>query len=733
MTEIRTPKALRPYIFHGVDIEWYDDEDNAIGECPFCGKDNRFGINKETGQYQCFVCGAIGNVYTFLQWLWKESLKETRDYEDLRVDRSLLFASTLKKWGVCQSLLLDEWLVPAFNENKKLTQIYKYARMENGMRLLATPTLNHQLFGAQLFNYKKPSVYICEGPWDAMSLWEVMQNSSHNQTANVIAVPGCNVWKDRWNSLVVGKTVSILFDNDHPRKHPKSNNIIAPTGYVSMQRTGQIISKAANNVFGLEWGEDGYNPDLASGYDVRDYLLDTPGIEATTDKLSDRLRALQALLGDLVPLNSEAVRSHSTDSTDHTTHNGGNTSSDGGDNCIQKECTSYKQLSVAWRKALKWTEGLDRALVVMLASVSSTKAVGDQLWIKIIGPAACGKSTLCEALSVNDQYVLAKSTIRGFHSGFRMDGGDKEQDNSLIAMVKDKTLITKDGDTLLQSPNLQQILSEARDVYDRTSRTHYRNAMSKNYDGINMTWLLCGTSSLRSIDNSELGERFLDCVIMEGIDEDLEDEILRRVVNKAERNVGQAITDNAESQHDPALMEAMALTGGYVSYLRENAAIGLAEVCMSEESKQQCLNLGKFVAYMRARPSIHQEENAERELASRLVSQHVRLAKCLAFVLNENEASDKVMHRVKKVAMDTSRGRTLEISKALLTEESMPPNAIALKVQIFEPEVKRLLRFLRRIGVTKTTSKVSSNGVRSSVKWCLTSKFRRLMNKVLVQ
>src|SRR5690606_35550052 len=141
-----------------------------------------------------------------------------------------------------------------------------------------------------------------------------------------------------------------------------------------------------------------------------------------------------------------------------------------------------------------------------------------------------------EAISVNQDYVVAKSTIRGFHSGFKTDGNG-EEDNSLIDQIRDKTLVTKDGDTLLQSPNLGQILSEARDLYDSTSRTHYRNKMSRDYAGVRMTWLLCGTSSLREIDQSELGERFLDCVLMDDIDDELEDAILWRVANRVDRNM----------------------------------------------------------------------------------------------------------------------------------------------------------------------------------------------------
>ena len=269
-----------------------------------------------------------------------------------------------------------------------------------------------------------------------------------------------------------------------------------------------------------------------------------------TDALQRRLTAVCGLLARLHPVPLAWL----------TRKANGQTASDGGA-LLTLPCTHYRDMIGSWRKALKWTDGLDHALSVMLASITSTKSIGDQLWIKVIGPAACGKSTLCEALSVSQEYVFAKSTIRGFHSGYVGENNKAGQDHSLIPLIRDKTLVTKDGDTLLQSPNLNQILSEARDLYDGTSRTHYRNATSRDYSGIRMTWILCGTSSLRAIDSSELGERFLDCVIMDTIDNQMEDEILWRVVNRAQRNVCIESDGEAASQYARELALAMQLTG----------------------------------------------------------------------------------------------------------------------------------------------------------------------------
>lgn len=372
-------------------------------------------------------------------------------------------------------------------------------------------------------------------------------------------------------------------------------------------------------------------------------------------------------------------------------------------------CSNWSDLEGAWRKALKWTDGLSCGLSVMLASVTSTRAVGDQLWVKIQSPASTGKSDLCEALAVNTRYVLAKSTIRGFHSGWRegrAGNGEEQEDNSLVAQVRNKTLVTKDGDTLLQSPNLPQILAEGRDLYDSVSRSHYRNNMGRDYKGVRFTWILAGTASLKQIDQSELGERFLDCVIMDKIDDELEDDILWRVANRAERNLSLESDDSSpESQYDPDKLEAMCLTGGYIDYLRINATELLSAVYSSDEALRLCTRYAKFVAFMRARPSKSQEEVSEREMAARLTTQHIRLAKCLAVVLNRTELDNEVMRRVRKVALDTARGPVLDLTRYLFGKPNgVESTAIEIHLAYTADKTKSLLRFLRQIEVVQLKS-----------------------------
>jgi len=742
------PERLQPYLFHGLDLHWKDGDKYANSDCPFCGKERHFGIEIETGIWKCLVCGegsakGNGNVYTFLRLLWEYSDKNTHDYSELQSSRRLMNPDTLMRWGVCQSMLFGDWLVPGYNTEGKLTQLYRYLRINGKGRLLPTPTLKHQLHGT--IDQTKSEVYICEGPWDAMALEEVLSQCKQTKeglrptadvkrslmnNCSVVAMPGCGsigVPFEKFLPLFSNKQIKLMFDSDHPRRNPKTGSLSQPAGYAAMMRAADMLSSMKEPPEAIEylfWGKEGYDPALPSGYDVRDALsLGQEGTKPVLMGLEERIERLSGVLGKLAAYESKSLDGHERSKKKGKGE---------GKDLECSACTKYKDLVLSWRKAMKWTPGLDHALAAMLACVASTKLIGDQCWLKVISPAASGKSTLAEAVSVSKKYITAKSTIRGFHSGFKDDGSERE-DNSLLISLYDKTLIIKDGDTLLQSPNLPQILSEARDIYDGVSRTSYRNKMSKDYEGIRLTIILCGTASLRAIDSSELGERFLDVVIMDRIDDELEDEVLSRVAHRADRNMSTESNGEAVSRYEPELAAAMQLTGGYVEYLRQNAADVIASIDMSTEAKHLCTRLGKFTAHMRARPSRHQEENAEREFASRLVSQLVRLAKCLALVTNQNTVNETVMARVRQVALDTSRGQTMDIVNYLWSNrpEGLTKGSIAAKTG--QPEVKtsELLRFLRSIGVAENYTS-ESKGTRGHQKWRLTQRMVRMYREAVV-
>jgi len=291
----KPPEKLRPFIFHGVDLSWSSGDNNAMADCPLCGREGRFGVKIETGEYNCFKCGETGNATVFLRWLWDTSTQATttEQYRQLATDRGLLMPDCLIHWGICVSAITGDWLVPGYNSKGNLCQLYRYLHTAKGARLLPTPTMGHQLHGGNLYNGKKPLVYICEGPWDAIALWEMLSMARYKEEderlaptanisnsllaqANVVAVPGCTTFAKAWLPLFAGKVVVLMYDNDHPRTHPSTGKTVAPAGYAAMQRVTRLLMSAhkpPQEINYLCWGEDGgYDPNLPSGTDVRDML-----------------------------------------------------------------------------------------------------------------------------------------------------------------------------------------------------------------------------------------------------------------------------------------------------------------------------------------------------------------------------------------------------------------------------------------------------------------------------
>ncbi len=255
--------------------------------------------------------------------------------------------------------------------------------------------------------------------------------------------------------------------------------------------------------------------------------------------------------------------------------------------------------------------------------------------------------------------------------------------------------------------------------------------MSKDHENYRTTIIICGTGSLGKLDSSELGERCLDCTIVDAIDDDEEDKILMKVLDREDRNL--SLGKGSGSTTDPPEIEkAKAMTGGYVQYLRENAELLRSRVSISQDNKWKIGRMAKFVSYMRARPSSRQEAAEEREFSSRLGSQLLRLAKCLAVVMNKKEVDKEVMRRVLKVAKDTSKGITLNLANHLYYDypEGAEIGTLAMRMNTSDYHVGRLLNFLQGIGAVSRFHK-KSRRVRNKKKWKLSPRVEKLFEEIM--
>lgn len=722
-----TNPGIKPFIALGLDLSPASTGEH-VGECPFCDG-SKFHVNSNTGQWECKTCDQSGNAITFMRQIYVKSFQQYDDdgLAELAADRKLLDPKTLTKWGVCKSCLSGEWIVPGYNGEYKIAQLYtyKYVHEINKRVWYGAPKVSEHgdaaqgLFGGHLYDKTKTDLQLVEGIWDAMTLWEI-----NGGRANVLGTPGATILFESWvQPYFANHRVAILYDSDHPKTNKQTGEEEEPRGFIGTKRIAGILKGAATanrpeSIKYLNWGPNGYDPTKKSGFDIRDVLTlsqkDQPeGVVAR----KERDRRLRELLKQVesIPEEWPAVKLGSEEIT-------------------PIKCESWSEVLTAWKAALHWSTELERVLVTMLACVFSTDIVGDPLWIRILGPAGVGKTTLARGIMVAKKHVLEVSHLTGFHSGYRTDKEGAE-DHSLIKKMHGKTVIFKEGDTLLRSGAREKILSEMRDIYDGSSNAHFKTEVNRDYDDIITTFIILGTTNMLELDASECGARFVDCVVLPK----KEMETCQRSAEKALENMDRRRGGKQENRGDKDEVTARRLTGGYVEYLREHNCelAGVIKRSMTKEQRDIISKYGIFVAHMRGRPSKTQNEVAEREFGTRLSSQYVRLAVCVAAVTGRTVIDTYVMEIVRGVALDTSRGKCLEVVEYMYGkgQEGLDFNAIYQRFGGKEDNAKELIKYMASPGV-KTLERYDAREYVSEhtpprVKYRLSPEFIGLYNLIM--
>lgn len=739
----KTPERLRPYTFHGVDLTIKGEQAN--GDCPFCGEDGKFTVRIDTGLWRCWVCGGGdtsnggGNSLTFIRLLHQVAVDTCPEGFGSLVaaDRRACAADTPLSWGVRPSPILPaSWLIPGAAPDGSLHQLYRRVMTDKGYRLLPTPGVwpDGKVHGLHIpttdFDPARPRIDIFEGPWDAMVFWELKEWVKGYSDSNIVAVPGCNVWRDEWTTMCKGKHVTLWYDNDHPRVQGK---MTFRAGYDGMARVAKRLSGHAASVRFLQWGEGGYNPGLPSGWDVRDAIAGTNG---KPRQKVDRLPHLSSLVSQL---RDAPVEWFSTTAT----HEGGRRNG-----AVESQrCHTWNELLGAWQDAMRWRSEMSDALAVLLAVCASTQQAGNQLFLQLVGSAGSGKTTLCEGLLVSD-HCHQLEHLTGFHSGWKSEANadGTTKDCSLIARINNKTLVTPEADVMISSPRFMELMSQQRRIFDGKSAATYKNSDQDTlYSGLRTPWIMAGTPALMDTDQSRLGDRFLRVII-----NDPSEEEKRAIMRSAIRSELMAMVDTsngtAGSILDPKMRRAHALTGGYVDYLRANVESELAIINagISDEVIDRCRDMAELSADLRARPNEDKrkvEVHDTKEMPTRLARQNIRLAAHLAVVLNKRTVDEEVLRIVLKVALDTAHGHSLNIVRWLCSPNprdadralhqecgGIGPETLAAWCCMSKDRMERYLMFLRKIDVLLLNPKPQTNGL-----WMLTDRVYNLYMRITNQ
>lgn len=182
--------------------------------CPFCDG-SKFYLNVETGQYDCKSgsCGQRGNITNYLTWIHREFLRRTTsDQRSLLGKKRGIAPQTLDRHQLAFDSDQDRWLIPFKSSNGNVVniQFYYWNRPKpNKFNLPGLPTsiYNFHTLGKDASKH----VFLCEGPFDAISL-DYAIGAKHRSKYIIVATPGG--FKDSWAEHFQGRTVRTLFDND---------------------------------------------------------------------------------------------------------------------------------------------------------------------------------------------------------------------------------------------------------------------------------------------------------------------------------------------------------------------------------------------------------------------------------------------------------------------------------------------------------------------------------------
>lgn len=484
-----------PFEFHTGQTARLISPKQMVMDCPFCDKVEHFYFNPEENVWDCKVCLAKGNAYTFITMLHDIICKNETD--DLQSKKGLP-RRHVENNKVRYNPLNGTYVIPTFNNKGSMNNLYKYVVGNN--TIYATPSLE-----ASLFNWDETTedtIWLCEGHWDKIAA-EAIIGSGKPITA--IGVPGAGTFKPSWCGAIANKDVVLIYDND------KSGEL----GIENVLKKLKDAPQKPRSIQRVVW------PDSSpEGYDLRDHYVQYG--RAAYRELQSLIKPIENA-AEVVKVTKEVIEA-------------------------DLSCDSYDKALDVFQTAYLTTDDMKKALAVVLASIWSVKFDGqEQLWLKIIGPPGGGKTRIAKAVSASEQ-VVSKSTFTGLFSGWRDANADV--DNSLIPLISGRTLFVKDADALLKQPDVQRIFSELRDYYDKESSPFYRHGANRDYRNSKSTVVICGTQALRSADHSFLGERFL------GIELDItKDE--ERLINQKVMDRCIAVATKQQSDPETKIMACM--------------------------------------------------------------------------------------------------------------------------------------------------------------------------------
>ena len=467
--------------------------------------------------------------------------------------------------------------------------------------------------------YNSHRIWICEGEWDGMALWEIF--NAEGMAEDIYSLCGAGNFPRVTSDLFAGKEVVLMFDNDEP-------------GQRGMLKVWKLLDGLAAKRLRLGWPEG-----LPKGFDVRDlYLAEKRQSKKTFKKIKE-------MISDELP---DAI------------------SIDGSGTVPVPEQQQTKivepsgrglSATAVIRNYRKWLELPNtEVLDVIFGSVFANRIQADPLWVFIIAPPGGSKSELLMPLHKAPLiYCTTSLTQHALISGANMGGGDP----SLIPRIIGKTLVIKDFTTILSmNQNARdEIFGALRDAYDGRTQREFGNNVIRSYEG--KFGILAGVTPI--IDsgvnaNSVLGERFIkyrikqrgrinvgNAMIMRALDNVTSENNMREELSETARRVLDRRVDKKKVAKVPRWFK--------LRLVELSQWVGLMRGCVSRE---------RYTQQVTFKPTA--------EIGTRLAKQLYTLTLGICVYRGMNAVNEDIYNIISRVAVDTAPDRVEEILKQMYVQ-----------------------------------------------------------------
>lgn len=643
----------------------------AIGDCIFCGKENKMYVNRNSQLWDCKVCMKKGNYVTFLEQVHKMSISQ---FSKIALDKLAgnrgLPSSAFTNWKLGKHG--NDYVLPIFNHEGKLQDLRTY---RFGNKLMSSPGCQVSLLGLDNLSQapKENTVYLCEGEWDAIALNWLFKSLKHSSV--VVGTPGAGTFKREWIPSFEGRNVVVLYDNDSAGENGDG---------VVYER----LKSAVKTLKFIHWPSS-----FPEGFDTRDLVVNKAIKEK---KPKGTLLLINKLLKDKPRKGSVPI--------------------EGLEESSKPVSYEIKDRTVTLEKVFKvfekWLHKPNRdAIELSIATLISNELQGDPLWLFLVAPPGGSKTEILVAFDkCQNTYITSSLTPHSLISGTYSKSG---RDPSLIPKLNGKTLIIKDFTSILgkREQEKDEIFGILRDAYDGKSGKVFGTGITRHYTS-HFSILSGVTPTIYELSSqyAGLGERFLKFFMGNSVEHVGEKDIIRRSM----RNV------NKETNMREEIAEVVR---DYVSLLLEEMRKpGYKTPVLPESLEDQIIACAQYVARLRAsvpRDKFNQDMIIARpsvEVGSRLGKQLTRVALGIAITNRSKVVTEHALRILKKVALDTVSQRNESILRAIYKACPTPDDSTKTKQIAFDSRfpTSTVFRVLNDMDVLDIVTKTGSTG---KVEW----------------